>query len=564
MTKIRFSLILGLFLFVISLSSVDAQDLKLVARYVEMNQFNHAKSLLLPEAQTSSDQMVLFTIAKVYQSESKIDSANFYFSKVIAVNPGSPLSLIAQIIIDYNSNTVTDAANFYKAEKGATSAKNLFALTQISEFRFLTGDTNNWKEPLDKAINIDRKYVKAYILAGDIYTKIAEKTLFGEDYGKASGRYEQALYYAPDNSEAKTKLSYIYYLARNYFRAEQALSEVLTKDSLYIPALKAMGELEYIIGKYSQASYYFGKYISLAENTSKDLSKYINILYFNKEYAKSNDLIAQSLVTDTENAVLLRLKGYTSYELKKYKEGLEAMTKFFSLRSDPGSDKIILTDYEYYGKLLSRNGEDSLAVINLNKALAMDTTKNYLYEDLAKSWEKLKNYPEAVNSYDKLIASGSKVGSGVYFNKGLALNYIASDSAITKDTIQFKQYILLADSAFSYVAKLSPNSHLGYLYRARMQSRLDPESELGIAKPHYDSALRIIEAKNDSVKFKNEILEIYRYLGYYHYLQYLSAKDSKDSDAVNANKQLSMLYWRKIISYDPKDRVAIEALKVFK
>ncbi|NOU48313.1 MAG: hypothetical protein HOO86_14810 [Bacteroidales bacterium] len=565
MRKIKFSVRLMMIVFIsLALNSLKAQDMQLVARYVEMGQYNHAKSLLLPEAQTSIDPLVVFNLAKVYQSANNIDSANFYFSKVLTIKPGSPLALISQIIIDYNSKKETDAANFYKAEKGATSAKNLYALTQIAEFRFLTGDTNNWNQPLDMAINIDKKYVKAYITAGDIYTKIAESTLFGEDYGKASGRYEQALYYDPNNSEAKTKLAYIYYLARNYFRAEQALTEVLSNDSTYIPALKAFGELEYTIGKYGQSSYFFGKYMVLAENSSKDLSKYINILYFNREYAKSNSLIEQSLLTDPDNAVLLRLKGYTSFELKKYAIGLEAMTKFFSLRSDPGSDKIILTDYEYYGKLLSRNGQDSLAIVNLNKALAMDSTKTYLYEDLAKSYEKAKDYKNAVISYDKLIASGANISAGIYFNKGLAFNYLASDTTITKDTAMFKQYIQLADSAFLNVSKLSPNSHLGFLYRARMQSKLDPESELGLAKPQYDSALRIIESKNDSVKFKNEILEIYRYSGYFHYLRYLAAKDAKDNDGIASNKELSILFWRKILAYDPKDKVAIEALKVFK
>jgi hypothetical protein len=233
------------------------------------------------------------------------------------------------------------------------------------------------------------------------------------------------------------------------------------------------------------------------------------------------------------------------------------------LRSNTSSDKIIFTDYEYYGKLLSRNGEDSLAVQALNKALSMDSTKVYLYEDVAKSYEKLKNYNQAVLSYNKLIVNTKNVSPGIYFNKGLALNFLASDTSISQDTLKVRNYLLEADDAFGSVCSLSPNSHLGFLYRARMQSKFDPESTAGLAKPYYENALTIIEAKNDSVKYKNEILEIYRYLGYYYYLQYLSEKEAKNTQLSASHKKSSIQYWQMILAYEPKDKIALQALKAF-
>ncbi len=565
MTNIKLSIYLFVFSIVtLTMNSISAQDMNLVTRLVEMGQYNHAKAILVPAAQSSNDTYLLYTLAKIYQDQGIIDSANLYYTKITTVAVGTPMALICQNIVDFNNKKVPDVSNYNRAQKLAGSSKDLYALTQLAEVRYMTGDTSNWKQSLEMATKIDKKYIQAYIIAGGIYTKIAEKTLFGEDYGKASGRYEQALYYSPNNSEARTKLSYIFLLARNYGGAEQELLKVLEVDTAYIPALKSMGELEYTIGKYSQASYYFGKYMAIAETTPKDLSKYINILYFNKEYAKSNELIDKSLIIDPENAVLLRLQGYTSFELKKSSKGLDAMSKFFSLRKDIGNDKIIFSDYEYYGKLLSKEGKDSLAIVNLQNALAMDSTKTYLYEDIAKAYEKMKDYIHAEESYEKLISKTSNVSAMIYFNMGLDYNYIATDSAVASDTTKFKEYITLADSCFSTVSKLSPNSHLGYIYRARMQSKLDPESELGLAKVHYENALTVIEAKNDTVKFKNEILEIYRYLGYYHYLQYLNEKAAKNADGVKYNKDMSILYWQKILAYEPTDKIALEAVKVFK
>ena len=450
---------------------------------------------------------------------------------------------------------------YLKAEKIATSRKDLNALTQVTEVKFMTNDTINWEQPLLAANKIDEKYVNPYILAGDIYNTIAEKTNSGDYYGKASGRYEQALYYEPKNSEARTKLANIYISGRNYLEAENALFEVLKHDTAYIPALKSMGELAYTLGKYSHASYYFGKYVTLTGKSDKSLNKYINILYFNKEYHKAFNLISELLSNDPDNAVLLRLKGYTSFELKKYNEGLAAMQHFFELRPDPESDKIISSDYEYYGKLLSKTGNDILAVESFNKAIKMDTTKTNLNEDLAKVYEKMKNYAEAIAAYDRLIASSTSVSSGIYFSKGLAINFLASDSTIASDTTKFKSLISRADSSFLNVVELSPKSHLGYLYRARMQSKLDPETETGAAKPFYDKALEIIISKNDTAKFRNELLEIYRYLGYYHYLQYLGLKEAKSMPEAEENKQNSIHYWEMILVYEPEDKIANEALK---
>ncbi|MFZ4462849.1 MAG: CDC27 family protein [Bacteroidales bacterium] len=535
--------------------------MKLASRYFEMSEYALAKSVMLPEALNSTDPNVMFLLGKIYQSEGNTDSANIIFNKIVLANQNTSFAYLGQILIDYNNKKPIDASLYYKAEKSATSQKNLYALTQVTEVRFITSDTNNWKQPLITANNINAKYVRSYILAGDIYSLIGETTHSGDDYGVASGRYEQALYYEPANSEARTKLSYIYILGRNYSGAENALFEVLTHDTAYIPALKAMGELEYTLGKYPQASYYFGKYVSLTGKTDKSLQKYINILYFNKEYAKAFGLISELLAKDPDNEVLLRLKGYTSFELKKYAEGLEAMRRFFELRTDAQSDKIIASDYEYYGKLLSKTGNEAMAAENLTKAIQMDSTKTNLNEDLAKVYEKMKNYTEAIAAYDRLIASTPSVSSGIHFSKGLAINFLASDSANSADTTKFKNLILLADSAFLKVSEISPNSHLGYLYRARMQSKLDPESETGAAKPFYDKAFEIISAKNDTVKFRNEILEIYRYLGYYHYLQFLSLKEAKSNQEAEENRKTSIHYWEMILAYEPKDKIATEALK---
>ena len=214
------------------------------------------------------------------------------------------------------------------------------------------------------------------------------------------------------------------------------LNNVLAKDPTYIPALRSLGELLYTLGRYNEASKYYGQYIRLAENTDKDKIHYVNILYFNKEYALVGEYINKVLNNDPSNPVMLRLKGYTAYEMNQNQEGLDAMKKFFEVRSGSDTSRVIASDYEYYGKLLARAGYDSLAIVNLTKALEMDIEKTLLMEDIAHLYEKEKKYPEAIMSYEKLIKSKNEdVSSMIYFSMGKDLLLRADNSKGTSDSL---------------------------------------------------------------------------------------------------------------------------------
>jgi tetratricopeptide (TPR) repeat protein len=286
--------------------------------------------------------------------------------------------------------------------------------------------------------------------------------------------------------------------------------------------------------------------MTLSEFSEKDLLRYITILYFNKEYEKANNLISPVLAKDPSNVVMLRLKGYISYELKKYPDGLAAMSKFFSIRSESDTNKITSTDYEYYGKLFSRNGNDSLAIVNYKKALDIDPSKSGLLEEISKSYEKQKKYLQAVEYYKKFItAKSGDVASAIYFNMGKDLLLIANDKTIASDSLQHIKYLFLADSSFSKVIEMSPNSYLGYLWHARVAAALDPETIQGLAKPDYEKELSILEQKTDKEKYKADMIEGYRYMGYY---------------TMNEAKNASLNYWQKVLDLDPENDVAKQAI----
>ena len=86
---------------------------------------------------------------------------------------------------------------------------------------------------------------------------------------------------------------------------------------------------------------------------------------------------------------------------------------------------------------------------------------------------------------------------------------------------------------------------VGYLWEARAKSNLDPESENGLAKPYYEKLIE--KATANPEKNKNDLVEAYSYLGYYHFLK--------------QENQLSKSYWQKVIALSPDDAKAKEALR---
>ena len=90
-----------------------------------------------------------------------------------------------------------------------------------------------------------------------------------------------------------------------------------------------------------------------------------------------------------------------------------------------------------------------------------------------------------------------------------------------------------------------PDHYLGYLSSARTNSALDPETTEGLAKPYYEKALEVmLPSQNER---KAEILECYRYLGYYYYVK---------NELVQ-----SKTFWNKVLEIDPTDAVSLQVIK---
>ena len=115
---------------------------------------------------------------------------------------------------------------------------------------------------------------------------------------------------------------------------------------------------------------------------------------------------------------------------------------------------------------------------------------------------------------------------------------------LNADSLKQLKYYIEADSLFAKVETFSPNSYLGTFWRARVNSAIDKETTLGLAKPFYEKALTILVL--DTAKYKKEISEVYAYLGFYYYIK--------------EDKSTSIEYWKKLLELDPANAKAMEAI----
>jgi tetratricopeptide (TPR) repeat protein len=289
-----------------------------------------------------------------------------------------------------------------------------------------------------------------------------------------------------------------------------------------------MAELMYSLHKYDQAIDNWKKFINLSENTSENQKRLINYIYLSKDYKAASDLINTSLTNDPNNLYLLHMLAYSYSELNDEKNGIPAFTKYFSVAKD--SD-ILISDYEYNAKLLTKTGQDSLALIQLQKASKMDTSRTDLHSNMAVLYFKTKKWNNVIEEYNIKLQKTGTLTAQEYFDLGRAYYF----------TKRFTE----ADTSFAMLIKAKPDLATGYLFRARTNASLDSLSEKGSAKPYYEKLLTLIES--DTVKYKKEIVESYSYLGYYYYLK-------NDIPAAKS-------FFQKVLVFDPENPQAKEAVK---
>lgn len=460
------------------------------------------------------------------------------FDKGIAANPNEPLNYVGlgKVALIQNNKTLAEE-NFAKAQTFLPAKRVKSALTKPEQATLLVQLADAYVQVGSK----DSALVFNFLRRAEVLNpKNPELFLVRGDYwfytlnngSRAAENYKRAQDFSPNSTRARVRLGQLYTRIRSYQDALGYYQDALAIDPSFAPAYLEMGFLYAKMDKQEESKANFKKYLDLSSSNIAAKRRYANMLIQTEDYKGAIEQIHQIMALDsTSYNDLNRALAYSYYEEKEYPKAKYYITKFIA---NAPVEKVTPTDYIYDGRIMIKNGEDSLGILSLTKAFELDTTNVDILNEIASLYLKAKKHQQAGDTYKLKIQHSSTSSVNDYYKMGRA--YFDAKNWVE------------ADSAFAKVNRLSADFEPAFLFRARVYANLDPDSKGGLAKPYYETLIE--KASADSVKYSKDIVEAYSYLGYYYYL----------------NKQYceSLAYWDKIAIIDPQNETATGALKDMK
>lgn len=376
---------------------------------------------------------------------------------------------------------------------------------------------------LKKAENMNANF-ETSILLGDAFLQRG-------DGGAAITNYEHAASYDVRNPMPYYRIGQVYLRSTNKDAALEAFNQAVTVDPGYTKAWKEIAELQYGFKRGEEAVKAQEKYLALTDFKDEARSNMGFYQFMARDFAKSADAFEAAKQKGLLSETGLKYYAIALSETGEYADARKVFEEYFQKAN---AEQVEAPDYLTYGKLLLKLEQDSLAVLAFDRSLALNGEQMPIKQLKAETLFKDKRYPDATKAYKELIAGRQKPTSQDLYSLGRAQYYSSA----------FPQ----ADTTFRKLIEFQPSMSVGYLWAARTNSNLDPESTQGLAKPFYEKVIEL--GQNTPDKSKAELKEAFSYLGYY----YLLKKDETQSK----------LNWEKVLAIDPADKRAMEAMKIVK
>ena len=533
--------LLSAFLLGFSLQSQTLQD---GLKYIDSEKYEASRDVfkaLCAKEPKNADYW--YYLGQTYINLLQTDSAKSSFEMGIQQAPANPSNYAGLGELELIAENKVAAKTYF--DKALSFSKNRSGIyTDIRAISLVaSGMVNSSTKMLDEAEALitmgfeqDRKNYDLLVAGGDVY-------LEKNDGGNAATFYERAIAIDSKNPKAFVRVSAIWIRVKNYEQAQLDLNKAFEKDSNYAQAWKYQAELYYAQRKFALAKQAYGKYINFSEPSIANQVRFVRILFLSKAYDEALERIDAVLAADKNNLLMNRLRAFSIAEVLEGKNNPEqaksgiASLHFYLSKVDP--KKIIGADYEYLAKLQIKTGsDDSSAIRNFRKAIEMSPNNADVYPDMAKAFNKMKQFDSAAWAYETYISMAKKVTAADHFLLGKALYYAKKFAR--------------ADSSFIRVSEMKPDYPDSYLWRGNCLSSLDPDFKTEAPKAQYEKYLELLTVdpekfeNNLKVKNKSGLINAYRYLGYYLI----------NKDKITEAKE----FYKKIIELDPTNAEAIKVL----
>lgn len=390
--------------------TIIPQDLSDGIKLIKVEKYNKAKKYFSSLLNTSQSAYAYFYLGQIYFDSGDLDSAKLNFLNGINQNQESAVNYAGLFNVNIIQNNLTEA------EKNKTKAlelnddKDALVYLVLSQ-AYSNPQVKQYKtavEFLNDAIKIDPKYVDAYIELGDAYLNQGN----GSD---AIKNFDKALELQKGNPEALMYKAGVYSLINDSEDAIKYLNQAINSDSTYAPAYKNLAEVYATLKDYAKATEYYAKYINHSEATPENQKRYASMLFINKEYEKAIKILEDSYNSQKDPTSTDRILAYSYQKLDNLQKSKYYFEKLFSL---PSVD-YLPTDYEYYADLLSKSGQDSLAINYLSKIVAIDSSRKDIWGKISVLSFKTHKWDEVINA----LQNKKNLTTQEYFDLGKALMF---------------------------------------------------------------------------------------------------------------------------------------------
>ncbi len=530
---------------------VFAQSLADAKKAIGAEQYQKAKSMLKSLTVTQADKDEnFFYLGWVYLKQDYVDSAKATFTKGLAVNGKSSLNLVGLgAVAHQGKDDATATTNFNQAiDLAGKKNSTPFLYVGLSYLLPLNGATmgqNGYPvsaanadaaiAALNKGLLANPKDVDILIALGDAY----RSQLKSND---AYSNYSSALAIDPKSAAANVAEGVLWRFADNFEDSEKQFKAALDIDPNYGPAYREWAETDLRWSfkdpdqhdaKIVQAADHYKKFISLTDYSPESQMRYADFLITAKDFVTLQKVAADLSASTKTNLRIYRYLGTAAYENKDYSVGLSAMAKWVN-GADP--KRLIPGDYLTKARLELALKNDSAGIIDLRKAISLDTTQVDLYSEIAASLFTLKKYKEAGDAY-KFYAERSRNAKlldhyreGFSYYQAFKYEVIAQQ---TDKTVKLDSALLVqADSAFTYVERkwTKPSAAIVY-FHANVKDFQDGDRNniKGLAKPYFEQYIQLVTGSGGSMTddIKSNLAVAYVYLG-----TYAQFKDKDDAKAL--------------------------------
>ena len=249
------------------------------------------------------------------------------------------------------------------------------------------------------------------------------------------------------------------------------------------------------------------------------LNEFARSSYFTGHFADALKASEAGVRLMPRNPTFNRLAMFSNYELKNYDAAKNYIHRYFN-----ETDSAKFSEYDHYYTALIYNAlnDKENAYKQYDRALELVNDSSMI-----KRWDILKavsdnyvqdkNFPNAIRYYRDFLQAKKNATMNDW--AGLGTLY-SKQSDATEDAAGKEAALMQADGVYKDMyEKFADAAEYATYMRANINSKLDPDSKKGLAKPYYEKLADMLSAKAEKSKSDISMLTTaWHYLMAYNYI----------------------------------------------